>query len=649
MRHQSATPSAILRPESQCFQIPPFQRNYSWSASRIQKLIYDIGVAATQEPKHWIGIMLAGPAPESGRCLSRDFGHQCWIILDGQQRALTLRMVLLAISDEIERQTGQYPIEIDRARLASIKVHGLDEEDWGHIERGETAQHRDHAIEQPDGKLRICDAYLYIRWILLAGTNAVAEEEALLPPPAQDGPLIKQWATEGVAPLSPRELLVIAETIMTKLELSLLIHEESDEPVEVIFESLNGLRTELGQYDLFRNFILTQANVQGEEQKNLYTELMQGPEQAIDRASLDYKDEKGNLQVFLSDFVAVRSGFDGSQIRAISRNNSSQRFKEWWQGGGRPPLREFIREDLSPKMRCWLAASSGAAGIASESGPLATLPRAAVRSIWRIELFSRGTYTPLTTLAFESWLSSSDARRDEVLTQVLHSIETVLAREVLSGSSTKGRRNRMQDALPRLVGSSAENSLAWAAEVAPTDHMVRRAALQSNNTSHGPARPREDWFVPKDLFQRSRPRAIFALFDGLVQFRDGLEYSTVLALKPGTRSRGAGVRTIEHLCPQAFLGSKDWLNDLRDWGVDHEDVDNRLHCIGNLTVLPRPINAAWQRSSASSKRAAFETDDFPSLKINKEFLTSERWGPDEIDARSEALVNDCLSFWSIPN
>ena len=649
MRHQAATPSAILRPEAQCFQIPPFQRNYSWSAGRIQKLIYDIGVAATQEPKHWIGIMLAGPAPESSRCASRDFGHQCWLILDGQQRALTLRMVLLAISDEIKRQTGEHPIEIDRARLASIKVHGLDEEDWGHIERGETAQHRHHAIEQTDSKLRICDAYLYIRWVLLAGANAVAEEEALLPPPAQDGPLLEQWEAEGETPLSPQELLVMAETIMTKLELSLLIHEDADEPVEVIFESLNGLRTELGQYDLFRNFILTQANVQGEEQKNLYTELMQRPEQAIDRATLDYRDEKGNLQFFLSDFVTVRPGFDGTQIRAISRNNSAQRFKEWWQRGQRPPLRQFIEHDLAPKMRCWLAASSGADDILEESGQTSALPKAAVRSIWRIEMFSRGTYTPLTTLALESWVSSSDPRRDDVLSRVLHSIETVLAREVLSGSSTKGRRNRMQDAVPRLVGSNPENSIAWAAEVAPTDHMVRRAALQSNNTRHGSARSREDWFVAKDLFQRSRPRAVIALFDGLVQFRDGLEYSTILALKPGTRSRGAGVRTIEHLCPQAFLGSKHWLEDLSAWGVEHDDLESRLHCIGNLTVLPRPINAAWQRSRASSKRAALESDDFPSLKINKEFSLSERWGPEEIDARSEALVDDCLSFWSTGN
>ena len=74
----------------------------------------------------------------------------------------------------------------------------------------------------------------------------------------------------------------------------------------MIFESLNGLRTELGQYDLFRNYLLTQANVQGVEQRNLYTELMQQPEQQIDRRALDYKEEKGNLQIFLADFVLLR-------------------------------------------------------------------------------------------------------------------------------------------------------------------------------------------------------------------------------------------------------------------------------------------------------------------------------------------------------
>ena len=220
MRHQSATPSAILLPESQCFQIPPFQRNYSWSPERIQKLLYDIGIAATQDPKHWIGIMLAGPAPESSRCEVGSFGHQCWIILDGQQRSLTLRLILMAISDEIKRQTGEFPDEIDRGAIGAIKVHGLDEEDWAHIQREETLLHRHHAIEQADGKLQICDAYLYIRWVLMNGASALADEEPTLPPSPADEVLIRQWASMTERSMTREELLEIAENILTRLELA---------------------------------------------------------------------------------------------------------------------------------------------------------------------------------------------------------------------------------------------------------------------------------------------------------------------------------------------------------------------------------------------------------------------------------------------
>ena len=647
MKHESATPSAILRPENQCFQIPPFQRNYSWTPERIQKLIFDIAIAATQPSKHWIGIMLTGLAPQSGKCANRSFGHQCYIILDGQQRVLTIRLILLAISDEIKRQTGESPEEIDRDAIASINVHGLDQEDWAHIARGETALHMEHGIDNK-GKLRIRDAYLYIRWVLLSGADAIAEEEPIFPPIPSDGPLITQWANEGGEPLRPPDLLALAENILTKLELSLLIHEDSDEPVEVIFESLNGLRTELGQYDLFRNFLLTQANVQGEEQRNLYTELMQEPEQKIDRARLDFKEEKGNLQVFLSDFVLLRPGLDSAKLRLITRHNSANKFKEWWQGEGPPPLRAFIQSDLSSKMRCWLAASSGVPTILHSSGEVLSLPKAAVRSIWRIEMFSRGTYTPLTTLALEAWLGSQDSDRNEVLTGVLHSIETVLAREVLSGESNRNRRTRMMDALPRGAGSRLSETTAWMTDVAPSDFMIKRVALQSANTSFGPALKTENWYESKDLYKRSRPRAIIALFDGLVQYRDGLEFSTKLALQPGTRATSRQARTIEHLCPQTFMGSNEWMRNLEDWEVTPEEMESRLHSIGNLTVLPQTINSTWQRSTAARKRAEFETDRFPSLKINREFTESEIWGPVQIDARTAALVEDALKFWKVP-
>jgi hypothetical protein len=96
------------------------------------------------------------------------------------------------------------------------------------------------------------------------------------------------------------------------------------------------------------------------------------------------------------------------------------------------------------------------------------------------------------------------------------------------------------------------------------------------------------------------------------------------------------------------MGSSEWMRNLEDWGVASEEMESRLHSIGNLTVLPLTINATWQRSIAAKKRADFATDRFPSLKINREFTESEIWGPAQIDARTEALVEDSLKFWKLP-
>ena len=96
------------------------------------------------------------------------------------------------------------------------------------------------------------------------------------------------------------------------------------------------------------------------------------------------------------------------------------------------------------------------------------------------------------------------------------------------------------------------------------------------------------------------------------------------------------------------MGSNEWMRNLEDWEVTPEEMESRLHSIGNLTVLPQTINSTWQRSTAARKRAEFETDRFPSLKINREFTESEIWGPVQIDARTAALVEDALKFWKVP-
>ena len=646
MLHTPATPSTLLTPEGQCFQIPPFQRNYAWSPTRIQKLLFDVAVATTQETKHWIGIMLAGVAPPASKCGTDKFGHTCWLILDGQQRIVTLRLCLLAICDEFERQTGAQPTQLDRAAITDVAVHGLDAEDWSHIGSHEVLRHTEHRIDSAEAKLRLCDAYLFIRWVLLSGQNSISEEFPSLPPPNQSAEaLIESWVTDSANPASPELLMELAQNILTKLEISLLQHEnEKDEPVETIFESLNGHRTELSQYDLFRNFVLTQANLQGEAQKDLYERHMKGGEKEIDQAPLDYKDEKGNLQIFLGDFVTILRARDSNVT--VARANSAQRFKEWWNRE-QPNLQAFVKDSLSPTMRTWRAAAGGERFIRADAGNSHELPEAAVRSIWRIEMFSRGPLTPLVTVALSEWMKSDSPERDNNLCQTLKCLETLLARMLLAGSSLSGRRRALVDSIGLGVGTSVNATALWVAEQAPSDRECQRVALQSNNTSFGDALPQEEWYVSKDLYSRSTSRPVIALFDGLVQFQDGLDFSTVLALKPGTRAKGKKARSIEHHYPQN--PSSQWFDDLREWDTEPALMVSRLHSIGNLTVLPQQINSRFQRSRHSDKQEMLGGEEFPSLKVNTGLMSSPKWTPAEIDRRAEDLVTDALTFWELPN
>jgi len=90
------------------------------------------------------------------------------------------------------------------------------------------------------------------------------------------------------------------------------------------------------------------------------------------------------------------------------------------------------------------------------------------------------------------------------------------------------------------------------------------------------------------------------------------------------------------------------VNDLTDWNVDPDQMTNRLHSIGNLTVLPKNINSKFQRQRHEDKKGSLHTEDFPNLKINRGFVEAEKWTPKEIDARAETLVKDALAFWKLP-
>ncbi|WP_200885929.1 DUF262 domain-containing protein [Nocardia seriolae] len=241
MKASETTFAALVQGEKQ-FQIPLYQRTYSWSDKQLAQLWSDICEQADlladgdQATTHFCGSVVLAPSPLNDASFAR------WLVVDGQQRLTTLSLALVAIRDHMavldprqrERINEQYLINKFQEGDGFFRLLPTQ------ADRGDYAEHiRDtHA---GDGGDRVGAAYRYFRQALLAIEGAA------------DGPAVAQ----------------VEKAITTRLTLVQVVAERDDN-VHRIFESLNNTGLKLSQADLLRNYLFMRLPTRGEQVYQAY-------------------------------------------------------------------------------------------------------------------------------------------------------------------------------------------------------------------------------------------------------------------------------------------------------------------------------------------------------------------------------------------
>lgn len=97
MRAEERTISKILTEEI-CYQIPPYQRPYSWEAENVQQLLDDIWEAyGQQENEYFIGSLIT---------IERQT-DRLYDVVDGQQRLTTLNLILARLRDRLSHEAAK--------------------------------------------------------------------------------------------------------------------------------------------------------------------------------------------------------------------------------------------------------------------------------------------------------------------------------------------------------------------------------------------------------------------------------------------------------------------------------------------------------------------------------------------------------------
>ena len=217
------------------FQVPLYQRTYSWGGKQLAQLWRDLlaqGEAmADGAPAgtHFMGSVVITPSPTLQAA-----GVNRWLLVDGQQRLTTLMLALAAIRDHVG---GGEADRIHRQYLVN-----------------EFRQGDDHLRLLPTQADR--DAYraIVLRTPGTTATGAVAEAYQFF----------RTVLTSVDDPDDDQDIARIEQTIRAGLSIVEITAERSDN-VYRIFESLNNTGLQLSQADLLRNYLFMRLPSRGED------------------------------------------------------------------------------------------------------------------------------------------------------------------------------------------------------------------------------------------------------------------------------------------------------------------------------------------------------------------------------------------------
>ncbi|MDK1476879.1 DUF262 domain-containing protein [Streptomyces sp. 549] len=234
----------LLQGRAQQFQVPLYQRTYSWTEKHLKQLWSDIleqaGLIESAEETastHFLGSVVLAPSPQNDATFPR------WLVVDGQQRLTTLSLALAAIRDHVSDAAPNEAQRIDEQYLINKWNSGND-----HLrllptqaDRSQFAAHIRGPLTGQDTGSGVATAYAYFRKKLV----------------------------ETDDPANPQDVFRIEQAITSRLALVAVTAERGDN-VHRIFESLNNTGLKLSQADLLRNYLFMRLRTRGEHVYETY-------------------------------------------------------------------------------------------------------------------------------------------------------------------------------------------------------------------------------------------------------------------------------------------------------------------------------------------------------------------------------------------
>ena len=615
------------------FQIPVFQRHYVWNEQDQWQPLWDDFSNKLNERNnknknhpHYTGSIVLFQESTTTSTVPT------YSVIDGQQRLTTFQLFITAFREISLKYVGDENLLNDLNKLLfNDKVYGQTDYDLQKHKLEPTKFNNkefklilDHTYEEVEGLLinPILEEYgigektyrdvAKKRYRMLAAYLFFYEK-------------LKNCIEESSEPM---------ETIIPKLLLTLkrdfqfveINLDQNDDP-QMIFETMNGRGASLTETDLIRNYIFMRADRGQVNLDSVYDKYWD----EFDDASADFKwhdqTSRGryyetHLQFFVIDYLTLKMRNDIRYDQVfyhykffILNNDSFSNIEEELKELNR--FSTIYKSILNPNTETALG-----------------------RFCSRLQDMDISTIYPLI-LAIQGDIEISFQEKLKMYT----ALDSYITRRFLCGYTTKNYNKVFLDFIKQIdTCKTAEKFIEYLksktgdTNLWPTDTILK------------------DKLKARPLYkeEKSRTKSISNILLEIEKFRRGKKQEKIEFVNEGL--------TIEHILPQKWF--EHWplegslipesefdiaihavMTEENPDGYYHKIVDrnNKLHSLGNLTLLTTSLNPSVSNSSFDIKRK--EITKQSTLFLNTYFNDFETWDESAIEVRTELLIEDVKKIW----
>ena len=571
------------------YVVPLFQRPYVWDRERWAPLWDDVARVAGDACRGLLKVRphFLGSVVLQQRQNGITEGPRREVI-DGQQRLTTLQLLFKGVADALAagEDTEDFARPL-RKLLRNEDAPKADAPAGFKVWPTNVDRDRYSAVMRGDGTAKPVEGDR------LAAGYAYFHQEA------------KTWLDEDPSARAARGQ-ALAATLRQRLWL-IALNLTTDDQAQVIFETLNARGTPLLPADLVKNLLLRRAEQEGTDPAALYEAHWRpfDTEEAYWRKKVGRGHaERPRVDLFLVQFLTAKIQ------DTVPPSQLYEHFTDYLAADGKRPVAEHMGE-----VARWAAIYRELEG-SDEASPDRLHTCAA-----RLRAMDFTTAMPVL-----HHLRAEIGRDPADVAQAATWIESFLVRRMVCGMSTRAYGTFFVELLKAVAGAGS-------APVAPAmaGFLLRSqadAGLWPDDERFG-----EAW-THEPLYCSLRRDRLTMLLRALERAMRGPKHDPVPIPK---------TLHIEHVMPQNWRAHWPLPSSAEPGAAAEASRDDRLHTIGNLTLLTAKLNQSLSDAAWIVKRPELQRHGL--MALNAWLAGHETWDEDTITNRGGSLLTKALAVW----